>query len=106
MDKLRKTLIGLSALMLIFSVFSFPVCALEASRIELVTDSGEYKKGELVKAQIHIYNAEFNTAGFALDYDTSVMGAVTAAGRVRLPVSLFLCMTSMTAMMKPERLVL
>jgi|GEM_PF-2388970 len=80
MDKLRKTLIGLSALMLIFSVFTFPACALEASRIELVTDSGEYKKGELVKAQIHIYNAEFNTAGFALDYDTSVMGAVTAAG--------------------------
>ena len=66
--------------MFVFLVLCFSAKAESVSGIELVTDKEEYKSGEIVNAKITIYEAEFNTAGFALKYDPSVMTPVTPEG--------------------------
>lgn len=70
---------GLLTLLLVMFTL-LPVSAAGTSKMILKTTDSTYEKGSIVTAQIFIHNAEFNAAGFSLQYDTGLMAPVTEDG--------------------------
>lgn len=71
------------SLMLVLSLAlsgSMAVYAEGTARMALTFDSGSYEAGSIVTAQIYVYDAEFNAAGFSLEYNTERMIPVLADG--------------------------
>lgn len=68
-------------LALLLTLFTpLPVSAAGTSRMMLRTAEDSYEKGSIVTAEIYIYDAEFNAAGFSLQYNTKRMTPVTGDG--------------------------
>lgn len=59
---------------------SMAVYAENSARMALTFDSSSYEAGSIVTAQIYIYDAEFNAAGFSLEYNTDRMIPVRSDG--------------------------
>lgn len=78
-SRILKKLTAVAAALLLV-MLSPCVLAAEPSQMTLEMPGDEYSAGDIVTASVYIYNAEFNVAGFSLQYDTSVMEPVTAEG--------------------------
>ena len=78
-SRILKKLTAVAAALLLVMLSPF-VLAAEPSRMTFEMPGDEYSAGDIVTASVYIYNAEFNVAGFSLQYDTSVMEPVTAEG--------------------------
>ena len=70
-SRILKKLTAVAAALLLV-MLSPCVLAAEPSQMTLEMPGDEYSAGDIVTASVYIYNAEFNVAGFSLQYDTSV----------------------------------
>ena len=72
--------LAMSLLLLFAAAFPSLVSAAEVPTLEVSFGQDWYEAGEIVTADVVVRNAEFNTAGFSLEYDKVTMTAVTETG--------------------------
>lgn len=76
----KKRLGTILATALLAASSAMSVFAEEDTKMVVRFDADTYEAGSVATAQVYIYNAEFNAAGFSLTYDTEAMTPVLADG--------------------------
>lgn len=79
-NKWKQIVCSLMLVVLLMLTGNVPVHAENNTRMALTFDRKNYDAGSIVTAQIYIYDAEFNAAGFSLKYNTQRMVPVLADG--------------------------
>jgi glucan-binding YG repeat protein len=79
----KKSLRGLTVSFALGFMMAFPVSAgaAEPASIEVSFEQDWYDAGDMVTAEVFVRNAEFNTAGFSVEYNEENMTAVTSEGK-------------------------
>lgn len=75
-NRWKQKILNLMLGVLLILTGSMTVRAEDGAKMVLKFDNSSYEAGSIVTAQIYIYNAEFNTAGFSLQYNTVRMEPV------------------------------
>ena len=75
----KKRLSGLMAVVALLTCSMF-VHAEEDTKMVLKFDADTYETGSIATAQVYVYNAQFNAAGFSLSYDTESLTPVKSDG--------------------------